>query len=59
MSAIASAIATFATVLGIWTAASVLATPVLVLCLRGQARQNARFTRNTVREAWQSASQDG
>jgi hypothetical protein len=59
MSAVLSAFVTAATVLGIWTAASLLVTPVLVLGLRGQARWNARFTREASRQAWRTASLEG
>jgi len=52
-----SAILTVLTVLGIWTAASLVATPVVVLCLRGQARVNARCTQALRREAWSAASE--
>jgi len=56
MSHLVSTLATLAGVLGIWTAASLVATPVLVLCLRGQARMNARFTREATRRAWRDAT---
>lgn len=52
-----SVIASLLTVLGIWTATSLLATPVVVLCLRGQARVNARCTREVRRQSWAAASQ--
>lgn len=58
MSHLVSTLATVAGFLGIWTAASLVATPVLVLCLRGQARSNARFTREATRRAWRDAAVD-
>jgi len=49
---------TLGAIIGLWTAASLVATPVLVLCLRGQARSNARFTREATRRAWRDAALD-
>ncbi|MFT3917356.1 MAG: hypothetical protein QM704_25700 [Anaeromyxobacteraceae bacterium] len=58
MDAIFQVLATVATVLGIWTAASVVATPVFVLALRSTARINARFDQEARRDAWLSASNE-
>ena len=52
MTGVASALFTVASILGIWTAVSLVSTPVLVLCLRSQARVNARSTGQVRREAW-------
>lgn len=58
MSSVLPALMTAVTVLGIWTAASIVATPVLVLCLRSTARVNARFDQRARREAWRAASNE-
>jgi 1,4-dihydroxy-2-naphthoate octaprenyltransferase len=56
MTGVASVLLTAATILGIWSALSVLAVPVLVQCLRTQARQNSRRVSELYREAWGEAS---
>lgn len=56
MTALASALASLATILGVWSAASLLSVPVLVLCVRTQARANARLTRRLRRGAWTDSS---
>lgn len=56
--AIFQVLVTVATVLGIWTAASLLATPVFVIAFRSTARVNARFDRDARRSAWLSASNE-
>jgi hypothetical protein len=55
MSAITTTLFAVVSILGIWTAASVLAAPLLVVCLRSQARVNAQCTREARRRAWNAA----
>jgi len=52
MTALLSTALTLASVLGIWTAAAVATAPVLVCCIRSQARANARRGGADRREAW-------
>lgn len=56
MTALASALLAIARVLGVWCAASVVSFPILVLCVRTQARANARITRELRREEWSAAA---
>jgi hypothetical protein len=56
---VSSALLSLASVLGLWTAASLLATPVLVVCMRSRARANARCADELRREAWANALRDG
>ncbi len=55
MTAVLSALLALALLLAAWTALSVLSLPVLVLCVRSQARANARVTRRLERTAWEAA----
>lgn len=41
--------------LAAWSALSVLSVPVLALCVRSQARANARVTHRAQRAAWEAA----
>jgi hypothetical protein len=52
MSALLSAVVTLASFLGAWTAISAVAAPVLVCCIRSQARSNAHRAESGRREAW-------
>ena len=52
-----SAFMTVLTVLGIWTAVSLIATPIVVSCLCWQSELNAQFARQLRREAWLTATQ--
>ena len=52
MPALVSAVVGLATVLGLWFAVSLVSAPVLVLCLRSQARANARLTSALRRREW-------
>jgi hypothetical protein len=52
MSALLSTVLTLASVLGLWTAVSLATAPVLVCCIRSQARANARRCGADRREAW-------
>jgi hypothetical protein len=56
MTALASALVGVATILGIWCAASVVSFPILVICVRSQARLNARITRRLRQEDWAAAT---
>ncbi len=55
MTAVASALLALALFLAAWTALSVLSLPVLVLCVRSQARANARATHRLQRAGWGAA----
>ena len=55
MPALVSALVGLATVLGLWFAVSLVSAPVLVLCIRSQARANARLTSALRRRAWPAA----
>jgi hypothetical protein len=55
MTGVASLLLDAATILGVWTAASVLSVPLVVQCLRMQARCNARRACELRREAWGEA----
>ncbi len=52
MTAVVSSLPLVALFLAGWTTLSVLAVPVLALCLRSQARVNARVTGRLRRDAW-------
>ncbi len=54
MTLVASALVALASVLGAWALVSVLATPMLVVCVRAQQRANARRTARLQREGWSS-----
>jgi hypothetical protein len=56
MTGVASLLLDAAAILGVWTAASVLSVPLLVQCLRLQARVNARRTCELRREEWGEAA---
>ncbi len=56
MTALLSALVTAATVLGLWCAASVVSVPIVVLCVRSQARANDRRSRDERRRDWRAAS---
>jgi heme exporter protein D len=55
MHAAVSALLLLATFLAAWTAVAVASVPILVLCVRSQARANARLTRGLERRAWAAA----
>ena len=55
MAALVSVLIGLATALGVWCAASVVALPILVLCVRSQVRANARMTAQMQREDWLAA----
>ena len=55
MTAVVSALLLLAVFLAAWTALSVLSVPVLVLCVRSQARANARVTHRLRRTTWEAA----
>ncbi len=55
MTAVVSALLTFTLFLAAWTAVSVLSVPFLVVCVRSQARANARVTSRLQRQAWAAA----
>ncbi len=55
MTALLSALASAASILGIWCAVSLLSFPILVLCVRSQERANARLTSQLRREDWAAA----
>jgi len=46
---------TIARILGAWTAISIVASPLLVLLVRVQARANARLTGRLRRDGWIAA----
>ncbi len=52
MTAAVSALLTFTLFLAAWTAVSVLSVPILVLCVRSQARVNARVTHRLQAQGW-------
>jgi hypothetical protein len=56
MTALTSALASVASVLGIWCAVSLVSFPVLVLCVRLQERANARLTSQVRRQDWAAAT---
>ncbi len=56
MAAVVSALLAVALFLAAWAALSVLAVPVLAVCVRSRARGNARITRRLGRDGWTSAS---
>ena len=55
MTAVVSALLLLAVFLAAWTALSVLAVPVLVLCGRSRARANASVTHRLQRTTWEAA----
>lgn len=56
MTGVASLFLDAAAILGVWTAASVLTAPLVVQCLRLQARANARRTGELRRQGWAEAA---
>lgn len=52
MSALLSALVTVVSVLGIWTAVSLVTAPVVVCCIRSQTRANARRAVAERRQEW-------
>lgn len=56
MTALTSALFSLASILGIWFAASVASVPILVLCVRSQARANARLASEQRRRDWSAGS---
>lgn len=52
-----SAFLSVLTVLGIWTAVSFVATPVVLLLFQAQARVDARCTQELRRTSWAAATQ--
>ncbi len=52
MTALVPALVGLATVLGLWSAVSLVSAPILVLCVRSQARANARLTSALRRREW-------
>jgi hypothetical protein len=56
MSALLSLALTLVSALGIWTAVSLVSAPVLVCCIRSQARVNDRLACAGRRSAWTIAA---
>jgi len=55
MTAVVSTLLAVALFLAAWAALSVIAVPVLVVCVRSQAKANARITRRLGRAGWTAA----
>lgn len=55
VSGLLTVLTTLVTVLGIWTAVSLLATSMMVLCVRTNARLSAELYRESRRRAWLAA----
>jgi hypothetical protein len=56
MTALLSIAVSVASILGIWTAVSLASAPVLVRCIRSQAKANDRRARAERHVAWTAAS---